>query len=200
MRRAARARRGATTKATLSASLNATFSASLRYYEAARKDSGDRRKFTVTDVKALVALMFMSRRHKPATFSDTWTTSELATYNFAKSVMSRDRGKTLFSSLRFTEDTIRRLEQRLCDNVLQVWIPGNVLTVDESMCPYKGRNNPHHIYIPRKVCGRVVGGCSWASNFASLTHAHPAPPQRHQELELLRHVGCGVPALDGASH
>jgi hypothetical protein len=42
------------------------------------------------------------------------------------------------------------LESEINSNMMSCWTPANIAVVDETLVPFKGRNNPHHVFIMRK--------------------------------------------------
>lgn len=64
--------------------------------------------------------------------------------------MSYDRFASIYHAFRFSDEEMLNLEKEINENIRRIWVPSNIAVVDESICPFKGRNNPHHVFIMRK--------------------------------------------------
>ena len=78
--------------------------------------------------------------------SDYWSTNPFYRNSFIPTIMSRNRFQTLLKFIHFSskesEDRLRKIRpliDRLNENFMKVYEPGRVLTIDESLIPFKGR-------------------------------------------------------------
>jgi hypothetical protein len=61
--------------------------------------------------------------------------------------MSLTRFKEVLSSLDFS---LPEFVELIRSRVQELWKPSTHLSLDESMAPFQGRMNPHHLFVPRK--------------------------------------------------
>jgi len=61
--------------------------------------------------------------------------------------MGKSRWLEILGSLDFSSGFLMKLLQK---KVQALWNCGTDVAADESMIPYRGRRNPHHVYIPNK--------------------------------------------------
>ncbi len=71
-------------------------------------------------------------------------------YGFVTNLMPRERFDEMYKCFVFEEGFIEELEQLIRQHMSIVRQSSNTCVVDESMVAFKGRDNPHRIWIPRK--------------------------------------------------
>jgi len=86
-------------------------------------------------------------------------TSQIA--YFKNSTLEKDPQGAIFARLRMNKGRFKHLLMNLdCDlnwmsdhltsQILKIYTPSKFLSSDETMCPSKSRNNPHHYFISGK--------------------------------------------------
>jgi Transposase IS4 len=132
--------------------VNECFQESLKYYQKRSEDPLFTDNIILDEVQSLMGVLWKSTSSMPAEFKDLWATDTVCgtTHHYAINAFTRDRAQLLYRCLRCTEAEVERIQDLLNRAVGDAWEFGNIFTVDESMNPYKGRNNPHHVFIPRK--------------------------------------------------
>ena len=73
-----------------------------------------------------------------------------AVHRIAIKGLARDRAELMYASFYFDEEFTIDFERIVNELITELWEPGSIAVVDESMGPYKGRGNPHHVFIIRK--------------------------------------------------
>ena len=76
--------------------------------------------------------------------------------------MAHDRFMFMYSCFLLSGGFVEEIEVLLVEKVKEVWIPSSYACADESMVPFKGRkDNPHHVYIMRKLHPHGIKVCSF---------------------------------------
>lgn len=81
--------------------------------------------------------------------ADYWSTSDIMSQNFPRTVMSRNRFELLLQMIHFSQDDdnnkldrlhrVKHLLDVLNNNFQKNYIPGEAICIDESMVPFRGR-------------------------------------------------------------
>ena len=123
-------------------------------------------KFSRNSFRRFLAIAFFGSLHRPPSARDMWRRTSDVSYNFVRKTMSRDEWEWHWKCLRMPENDLISLEDKLNDRIPKIWMPANASAVDESVNPYKGRKNPHHIHIPRKPKGNGLKVSSHAHSIS----------------------------------
>tara|TARA_R110002050_G_C8919557_1_gene511322 strand:- start:93 stop:1949 length:1857 start_codon:yes stop_codon:yes gene_type:complete len=106
---------------------------------------------SVRELKKFFSILLYASTQRVVEYALFWkTTKDAGVHTFPRRLMSRERFSLLYSCFLFEEEEMRHLEDMLSDHLLKVWNPSNGVCVDETLVPFKGRGNPHHVFIMRK--------------------------------------------------
>ena len=79
-----------------------------------------------------------------------WFDLPQASFPRVRQAMSRQRFFIINRAMHFSEAQTLELEKCINERMGELWVPSNYVVLDESMVAFKGRKNPHHVFIPRK--------------------------------------------------
>lgn len=127
-----------------------------------RSRSRGRRTFTqnplyhspisMRELKRFLGIIIYSAENPVDDLRQLWnkTKHDEPQHGLIQLTMSYARFALIYQCFRFSEDEMLLLEFDINEHILKLWIPSNIAVVDESICPHKGRQNPHHVFIARK--------------------------------------------------
>ena len=103
-------------------------------------------------LKKFLGIIIYSSEYPIADLKHYWNKkrSDEPQHSLVQLSMSYARFALIYQCFRFSEDEMIALEFEINDQMKKIWVPSNVAIVDESLCPHKGRSNPHHVFIMRK--------------------------------------------------
>eukprot|EP00734_Pompholyxophrys_sp_LG126_P000275 Pompholyxophrys_sp_v1_NODE_83_length_2221_cov_2.980157.p1 type:complete len:356 gc:universal NODE_83_length_2221_cov_2.980157:111-1178(+) len=107
-------------------------------------------EFTSTQLRLFLAIfLIMSLSPQPEIGHYFCQPSSNAFYGnmLISSLMSYYTWIELYQCISIQEDEMIAL---LNQKFQEMWIPGQITCLDESMCAHQGRKCPHHIFVPRK--------------------------------------------------
>lgn len=106
---------------------------------------------SVEELKKFFSILLYASTQRVVNYSYFWRTAKDAgVHTFPRRLMSRERFSLLYTCFVFEDEEMRHLEDLLRDHLMKVWNSSNAICVDESIVPFKGRGNPHHVFIMRK--------------------------------------------------
>lgn len=106
--------------------------------------------FTKDEFRVFLGILCYCGHHGITRFRSLWTRRDRLERGVI-STIARNRAQLLYSCFSFDVETSLLFEKAVTDLIEEVWVPGSIVVVDESMIPFKGKkDNPYHVYIIRK--------------------------------------------------
>ena len=109
-----------------------------------------RKPFSLQELKNILGLLIFTKQHPAPSLKHYWRHNGDVDHKPPRQVMPRDRFLECLSCFKFTEDYVTGVEKDFRAHMAHIWKSANMGVVDESINPFRGRKNPHHVFIPRK--------------------------------------------------
>ena len=109
-----------------------------------------RKPFSLQELKNFLGLLIFTKQHPAPSLKHYWRRNGDVDHKLPRQMMPRDRFLECLSCFKFTEDYVSGVEKDFRAHMAHIWKSANMGVVDESINPFRGRKNPHHVFIPRK--------------------------------------------------
>lgn len=107
--------------------------------------------FSQQELHSFLAILFYAAQVNCRKLRDLWSVQrKRPSHTFVRSHMGRDRFLLMYGCYKFTEQQVMEFEGMVNPLIQSIWIPSTYVVIDESLIPFKGRKNPHHVFIMRK--------------------------------------------------